>query len=115
MNNRREEAVSSSPAEVVDGLSDVIIRLEDNANGGEVMCTICQEKFTDGETAKQRGCNHVYHSHCILLWFRQKVSCPICRYEPTAPQRRDCGVALFIPFIYFIQLQLSINSFVFTC
>jgi hypothetical protein len=87
MNYIREEVVSSSAAEVVDGLRDVIIRQEDNANGDEVMCVICYEKFRNGESAKQLACNHLYHSHCLLQWFSRKISCPTCRHEPLAPQR----------------------------
>jgi len=86
MNYRREEVASSSAAEVVDGLRDIIILLEDNANGDEVMCVICHENFTNGESAKQLACNHLYHSHCLLQWFSRKFSCPTCRHEPLAPQ-----------------------------
>jgi hypothetical protein len=81
------EVGSSNAAEVVDGLRDVIIRWEDNANGDEVMCIICYDKFKNGESAKQLACNHLYHSHCLLEWFSRKISCPICRDEQLAPQR----------------------------
>jgi hypothetical protein len=69
------EVGSSNAAEVVDGLRDVIIRWEDNANGDEVMCIICYDKFKNGESAKQLGCNHLYHSHCLLEWFSRKIPC----------------------------------------
>ena len=80
------EVGSSNAAEVVDGLRDVIIRWEDNANGDEVMCIICYDKFKNGESAKQLACNHLYHSHCLLEWFSRKISCPICRDEQLATQ-----------------------------
>jgi hypothetical protein len=75
------EVGSSNAAEVVDGLRDVIIRWEDNANGDELMCIICYDKFKNGESAKQLACNHLYNSHCLLEWFSRKISCPICRDE----------------------------------
>lgn len=82
-----ERVERSSPAQVVDGLPDVINRVEDNAEGDEVICAICYEKFGNGETAKQLQCNHLYHSHCILSWFSHNISCPTCRHEPLSPQR----------------------------
>ena len=27
-------------------------------------------------------CNHLYHTKCILSWFHQKRSCPICLRSP---------------------------------
>jgi hypothetical protein len=87
MNDSREEVGRSNAAEIVDGLRDVIIRWEDNANGGEVMCAICYDTFKNGQIAKQLACNHIYHSHCLLEWFSRKISCPICRDELLAPQR----------------------------
>jgi hypothetical protein len=82
------EVGSSNAAEVVDGLRDVIIRWEDNANGDEVMCIICYDKFKNGESAKQLACNHLYHSHCLLEWFSRKISCPICRDEQLEHRQR---------------------------
>jgi hypothetical protein len=82
------EVGSSNAAEVVDGLRDVIIRWEDNANGDEVMCIICYDKFKNGESAKQLACNHLYHSHCLLEWFSRKISCPICRDEQLGHRQR---------------------------
>jgi hypothetical protein len=82
------EVGSSNAAEVVDGLRDVIIRWEDNANGDQVMCIICYDKFKNGESAKQLACNHLYHSHCLLEWFSRKISCPICRDEQLGHRQR---------------------------
>lgn len=87
LNYFAERVERSSPAQVVDGLPDVINRVEDNAEGDEVICAICYEKFGNGETAKQLQCNHLYHSHCILSWFSHNISCPTCRHEPLSPQR----------------------------
>ena len=45
-------------------------------NSGEE-CIICTDKF-DGFIAKL-VCNHIFHEKCILEWFSNKISCPICR------------------------------------
>lgn len=83
--------VSTSAAqELVENLPNVIIA---NANGdGEMMCVVCYNNFghhDDGDddkfSAKRLACNHVYHSHCIVEWFKYKVSCPICLRDPRAP------------------------------
>jgi hypothetical protein len=62
MNDSIEEVGRSNAAEIVDGLRDVIIRWEDNANGGEVMCAICYDTFKNGESAKQLACNDIIHT-----------------------------------------------------
>lgn len=46
MNSFREPFVElTSPTEVVDGLSDVIIGQNDNAKGDDLMCPICRHEF----------------------------------------------------------------------
>ena len=73
---------STRGVEIVDGLPDIVICREDNGNEDGVECTVCYETFTDGETVKRMACTHLFHSHCLLQWFRSKISCPTCRYEP---------------------------------
>jgi len=72
-----EEGINSVRL-AVDELPEVVI----SENGDEVECSICQETFFEGEPAKQLPCEHLYHSKCIVIWFRRKNSCPLCRYEP---------------------------------
>jgi len=64
--------------EVVNDLPAVTVS-EDN--GDALLCVICQDLIPRGESAKQLPCNHLYHSHCILEWFKVGISCPICRDE----------------------------------
>jgi len=64
-------------SEVVNNLPTVIIS-EDNGDG---QCVICQDPILIWNSVKQLPCNHLYHSHCILPWFRVRISCPICRDE----------------------------------
>jgi hypothetical protein len=65
-------------SEVVNDLPTVIIS-EDN--GDALLCVICHDPIPIGESAKQLPCSHLYHSHCILQWFRERLTCPICRHK----------------------------------
>jgi hypothetical protein len=46
-----EDETNSSARTIVDALPEVIIRQE-KENGDMVMCTICRETFSNGESAK---------------------------------------------------------------
>ena len=42
-------------------------------------CAICLEPLSQGESHTIE-CSHVYHTKCILHWFRSgNSSCPLCR------------------------------------
>lgn len=44
-------------------------------------CAICLEDFAVGDKCQVfPSCNHVFHSNCIDLWLKNKLTCPICRY-----------------------------------
>lgn len=43
-----------------------------------MMCTVCQCDFEEGELLRTLPCNHVYHVECIDPWLRMKKVCPIC-------------------------------------
>lgn len=42
-------------------------------------CSVCQENFKIGDSVKTLPCSHIFHSECIVPWFRVKDSCPLCR------------------------------------
>jgi len=52
----------------------------------EDICVICQESLSQCQTYKLPECNHEYHTHCIVTWFRhnnytnnhQDGRCPCC-------------------------------------
>lgn len=44
-------------------------------------CSICQENLKEEETITKLPCHHAYHKSCILPWFNEHNSCPVCRYE----------------------------------
>lgn len=43
-------------------------------------CAICLEDFAVGDKCQVfPSCNHIFHSICIDLWLKNKLTCPICR------------------------------------
>ena len=46
------------------------------------LCSICFSQLT-GEDSHTLECEHKFHTHCILKWFRSKQdTCPLCREHP---------------------------------
>lgn len=50
------------------------IELSDN------ICPICRDLLNENE--HKLACNHSFHSGCIIEWFRNSPSCPMCRCQP---------------------------------
>jgi len=48
--------------------------------GSEDTCMICHESLTLFQKYKLPECNHEFHTHCVISWFRNgDSSCPYCR------------------------------------
>ena len=54
-------------------------------------CRIClaDTEETEAGACFELECGHVYHTRCIIDWFRRssRGECPVCRSAPTVPQR----------------------------
>ncbi len=48
-------------------------------------CAICMEDTHEHDSFAKLECAHEFHAHCLILWFRQKLSCPMCRHEVPVP------------------------------
>jgi hypothetical protein len=51
-------------------------------------CTVCHEVFAEGDQVMELPCNHSFHDGCILPWLEGHNTCPICRQELPAEERR---------------------------
>ena len=50
-----------------------------NADNVNDICAICHEKLNSEQTFEIPECNHVFHSNCLLQWFRTgELRCPYC-------------------------------------
>ena len=48
-------------------------------------CAICLSGYNDEDPGNTLSCNHTFHGHCIIQWFRQASSrgqCPLCNDNP---------------------------------
>ena len=61
----------------VEGLDEVTVEDEN------LTCVICMDKFVEDRqnVVVSLECNHLFHRNCLLPWFQEHQSCPICREE----------------------------------
>jgi len=50
-------------------------------------CSICLSDIKMEEETLLVPCGHLYHCPCILNWFNQNNTCPVCRFE--LPPQKD--------------------------
>jgi hypothetical protein len=68
--------------DVIVALSETQISRLERKTCMEGTCGICLSDFAlDDETIILPKCTHVYHSDCIIPWFRRSVRCPSCRAD----------------------------------
>ena len=59
-------------------LTNAINILNININANEE-CMICKDELVCGQCYTLPECNHTYHTHCLVTWFRNGDSrCPYC-------------------------------------
>ncbi|XP_071695163.1 E3 ubiquitin-protein ligase ATL31-like [Rutidosis leptorrhynchoides] len=47
---------------------------------GALECAVCLNEYEDEETLRLLPkCDHVFHPECIDAWFKNHVTCPVCR------------------------------------
>lgn len=53
-------------------------------------CSICLDEFEHGQTLtilqtgqRNKTCDHVFHTECILEWLERNNVCPLCRFNVT--------------------------------
>ncbi len=45
----------------------------------EDCCSICLCPFEEKEQVKKLTCHHFFHHDCIMTWFKNNSTCPICK------------------------------------
>ena len=50
--------------------------------GLDKACRICLEDYEQGQILIYLTCIHRFHEECIMHWFENKDSCPICKKSP---------------------------------
>ena len=74
------------------------IKLDINSDfNGEEECSICRSNWNlkDNDVIRL-SCNHFFHKKCILEWFENNESCPICRchHDSCFNGERELGLDL---------------------
>ena len=49
--------------------------------GIENSCAICKDDLIIGEECLLMPCNHHFHGNCLIIWLKERNSCPVCRFE----------------------------------
>lgn len=44
-------------------------------------CSICLQKYNNGDQIFITKCQHKYHIQCLLSWYKNNNNCPICRKQ----------------------------------
>jgi E3 ubiquitin-protein ligase RNF115/126 len=68
----------------IDSLEKIIINdsnLKLLFNDCDNSCPVCKDCFEIDQKALTLPCKHIFHDDCILPWFKERNSCPTCRYE----------------------------------
>lgn len=69
-------ARQSSPLRMADEVSDDALVDQETPCGS---CSICCDDMTSSSTTHVLECGHRFHTKCIVDWFRQAHTCPLCR------------------------------------
>ncbi|CAI7778888.1 unnamed protein product [Closterium sp. NIES-53] len=48
-------------------------------------CCICLGPYEDAVLLRELPCSHHFHSACVDKWLRTRPTCPLCKYDITAP------------------------------
>ena len=62
-------------------------------------CTVCFEKFSDGDDMRRLACGHEFHAPCVDSWLALRRTCPVCRLDATGkppaapPPARNAGAS----------------------
>ncbi|KAL5979822.1 hypothetical protein ACLOJK_038933 [Asimina triloba] len=54
-------------------------------------CSVCLERFGEGDVCRRLRCSHIFHPHCIDAWLKEGMSntCPLCRMSFLPQQEQE--------------------------
>ena len=44
-------------------------------------CAICLVNLENNDKIRRLPCKHLFHSDCVMNWFKERMSCPVCRKD----------------------------------
>ena len=70
-----------------------------NTQSSNTQCMVCLENINENENnSYQLSCNHIFHTKCIMDWFRSRSSsgnCPLCNDTPGDTEHIFYGSQLY--------------------
>lgn len=76
--------------EAVSGLHREKLKTDDGRLGET--CVVCHDCYKEGENVVRLPCEHVFHDACVMPWFEEHNTCPVCRFalpvESPSPSRQ---------------------------
>ena len=87
---------------------------EENSDISEV-CSVCLEQIRTSQRVINLECNHKFHEVCILRWFANHNTCPVCRqtahttHATTSGTTRNYGVNRIIIQASTIRLRVHLG------
>jgi len=64
------------------------------------ICGICHENLNTEQNYTLPECNHVYHTNCIITWFRNgHQNCPYCNHTPNSYSNNNYGHRISLPIL----------------
>eukprot|EP00917_Polyrhabdina_sp_WS-2016_P028252 GHVP01060323.1.p1 GENE.GHVP01060323.1~~GHVP01060323.1.p1 ORF type:complete len:585 (-),score=59.69 GHVP01060323.1:262-2016(-) len=73
----------------------------------DLMCLICRDNMNEPSACRRLPCGHIFHTNCLQGWLDRQYTCPTCRVDLRASQRRSrsnertVGTNNFISRIFF--------------
>jgi hypothetical protein len=99
--NTTQENVIVRPSEQQIATATEEFLYTSNTNLQNTSCPITLDDFQEGDALKRIiPCGHTFRKPAIDNWFREKVRCPVCRYDirdyvpPETPIRPDSPIAI---------------------
>lgn len=84
-----------------------------NANVNHIgnQCAICLDEIQENNRIITLDCNHFFHTNCILRWYSENSTCPICRHRNVNEEDQHnthINIQMSLNHLYLITTQINI-------